>query len=910
MHEAFTYQIIQDRPPLEVTALCSYDNKLFAGTKDGILLIYEINETDESFVVSLVDSRKDFTKREIKALYAIKEINILICLSDSQLLAYTLNTLHFENQISKLQGVSLLDVYISTQKENQSTSLNTVNTINRNNDDEGDHSKAIIKLAVAIKKKLIILQWNRGSFEKLNEFNLSHTIKAISWGKEYTLCVGFARNYAFVDLSNDTIDYFSLVNSLIDLTSFTPSKFTKVYTNSLPNHQFLLTKDDTSTLIAETGQPIKSISIRWSAIPLGIAYMHPYFVGILPQKIEVRTHNTGIYIQEIELNNTNIIVAKDVLFSSNENNLYTIMPIDFDNQVVQLINKKHFSEALQLVELYSSIFTPDEKISEITRIRSLEAKYLFDEKDYERAFGIFLSLEIDPNEILQLYPMLNSNEEIIALKNLKNSKENKDENTIEKLKSINYLIHYLTEQRSRLTKQRLYLLNMQNRSSMPKSMSNSTVNSYLSTAVSEISISTVVYYRQLSLPDVEALSNIIDTALFKVYMIINDALIGPLLRVQNNCDMSICESLLKSQNKYSELIDLYRGKNYHRKALDILISKGESPDEAMYGPYHIITYLQKLNKTEFKLVLEYSVWVIEHYPEESLEIFTYEKFSNDEKSRGIIVDHLEKHSKNVCIKYLDYIINRLNDKDSEHHNKLATYYLDKMLSLEENSDERKKYEEKLKTFLENSTYYSPNLILKKLPKESLYEIRAILLSHIGEHRKALNIYFNKLNNPKMAEQYCIKYYNPEDEKVKDVFFTLIQIHMENRGDEQELSDDVLELLNKYGAYIDATKIMEIFPESTKISKLCIYFEKFFQELMNRKHNQKIIYNLLKSEQLQVREELMNYQSQSICISEERVCRKCLKRIGTSVFVKDSTNSVIHYGCMKSKKNKNKSYLVV
>ena len=66
------------------------------------------------------------------------------------------------------------------------------------------------------------------------------------------------------------------------------------------------------------------------------------------------------------------------------------------------------------------------KISEITRIRSLEAKHLFiEEKDYERAFGIFLSLEIDPNEILQLYPMLNSTEEIIALKK---SRENKDGN--------------------------------------------------------------------------------------------------------------------------------------------------------------------------------------------------------------------------------------------------------------------------------------------------------------------------------------------------------------------------------------------------------------------------------------------------------------------------------------------------
>jgi len=893
MHEAFTYQIIQDKPPLEVTSLCSYDNRLLIGTKDGILLIYEINDNSESFLVSLIDSRKDFTKKEIKALYVIKEINILLCLSETQLLAYNLETYHFITQIGKLQGILLVDIFNSSQKENEN------NNIIGNNE---KNKELIIKLAIGIKKKLIIFQWNQNSFEKLNEFNLSHTIKAISWGKEYTLCVGFARNYAFIDLSTDTIDYFSLGSSLIDLTTFTPSKFTKVYTNSLPNNQFLLTKDDTSTYIAETGQPIKSITIKWSAIPLAVVYMHPYFIALLPQKIEIRTFNTGMFIQEIELNNTNAIVAKDIIFSSNEENLYTIVPIDFDNQVVQLLNKKQFTESLQLVELYTSLFTQDEKFAEITRIRSLEAKHLFkEEKDYERAFGIFLSLEIDPNEILQLYPMLNSTEEVLALKR---SKDNKEESAFEKLKSINYLIHYLTEQRSRLTKQRLYLLSTQSRTSMPKSFSNSTINSYLSTAaVSEISLSTIVYYRQLSLPDVEALSNVIDTALFKVYMIINDALIGPLLRVQNNCDMDVCESLLISQKKYSELIDLYRGKSFHRKALDILISKGESPDESMYGPYHIITYLQKLNKTDFNLVLEYSVWVIKNYPEESLEIFTYEKFSGDPVLRGRTVDHLERHSKDVCIKYLDYVIHKLNDTNPENHNKLAKYYLEKMLSLKEDDKERKVYEEKLKNFLEESTKYSPNLILSQLPKQSLYEIRAILLSHIGEHRKALSIYFKELNNPKMAEQYCIKYYNPEDEKVKDVFFTLIQIHLENKKNDEEISDEVLELLNKYGAYINASKIIEIFPESTKLSKLGIYFEKFFQELMNRKHNQKIIYNLLKSEQLQVREELMNYQSQSIGISEERVCKKCLKRIGTSVFVKDSNNCVIHYGCMKSKKNR-------
>jgi len=61
----------------------------------------------------------------------------------------------------------------------------------------------------------------------------------------------------------------------------------------------------------------------------------------------------------------------------------------------------------------------------------------------------------------------------------------------------------------------------------------------------------------------------------------------------------------------------------------------------------------------------------------------------------------------------------------------------------------------------------------------------------------------------MAEKYCIKYYNPDDEKVKDVFLTLIQIHMEKQ-EGSELSEEVLELLNKYGAYIDATKVIYIY----------------------------------------------------------------------------------------------------
>jgi len=51
-----------------------------------------------------------------------------------------------------------------------------------------------------------------------------------------------------------------------------------------------------------------------------------------------------------------------------------------------------------------------------------------------------LSLEIDPNEILQLYPMLNSTDEIIALKN---SKDNKDGNFLKKQKYDIYIYYIM-----------------------------------------------------------------------------------------------------------------------------------------------------------------------------------------------------------------------------------------------------------------------------------------------------------------------------------------------------------------------------------------------------------------------------------------------------------------------------------
>lgn len=50
----------------------------------------------------------------------------------------------------------------------------------------------------------------------------------------------------------------------------------------------------------------------------------------------------------------------------------------------------------------------------------------------------------------------------------------------------------------------------------------------------------------------------------------------------------------------------------------------------------------------------------------------------------------------------------------------------------------------------------------------LFEERALLLGRLGRHDVALAMYAHILRDPKMAEDYCRKMYDPEKEENKEV----------------------------------------------------------------------------------------------------------------------------------------------
>lgn len=59
---------------------------------------------------------------------------------------------------------------------------------------------------------------------------------------------------------------------------------------------------------------------------------------------------------------------------------------------------------------------------------------------------------------------------------------------------------------------------------------------------------------------------------------------------------------------------------------------------------------------------------------------------------------------------------------------------------------------KLLDFLGTSTQYRPDRLLGRLPADSMFEARALLLGRLGQHEGALQIYVNRLKDYETAEE--------------------------------------------------------------------------------------------------------------------------------------------------------------
>lgn len=94
----------------------------------------------------------------------------------------------------------------------------------------------------------------------------------------------------------------------------------------------------------------------------------------------------------------------------------------------------------------------------------------------------------------------------------------------------------------------------------------------------------------------------------------------------------------------------------------------------------------------------------------------------------------------------------------------------------------------------------------------------------------------------------------------------------------------LALLETHASKMNPLKALEILPDTVPIGRIKHFLEVSLQEKLNARRKTQVLKGLLYAEHLQVQEQRMHYESQSVLMTEFNICPVCKKRFGNQRFV--------------------------
>ncbi|KAK0193482.1 vacuolar sorting protein 39 domain 1-domain-containing protein [Armillaria mellea] len=400
-------------------------------------------------------------------------------------------------------------------------------------------------------------------------------------------------------------------------------------------------------------------------------------------------------------------------------------------------------------------------------------------------------------------------------------------------------------------------------------------------------------------------AQIVYTALFKSYLIIRPGLLGPLCRVPNWCEVSEVEEELRAHRKFGELIDLYKGKKMHDKALGLLKQLSEEEEDMLDKLQPSIFYLQRLGPEYLELIFAASRWIFDADRNMAFEIFTSEDV---ELPRGAVADYLEGIGASLCAKYLEYLIEERKEESVEVHDRLAELYLSMTLVARKrgDSDLHKDMHAKLLQFIDSTRYYSVDHLYGILSSEryaypglDLFEARAILLGRLGRHDQALELYAYRLHDYTKAEEYCKRYYEAEsDSETSGIYLTLLRIYLQPTAkDGEDYLHPALDLISRHSPRLDAVETLKLLPPLVTAEDIRTFL---VDALRAPIFDNRVLKGISKARNDQLSRRLMVLQTKRVKVTDSRICPQCHKRLGNSVIaVHSPRGEVTHYQCREA-----------
>jgi len=455
---------------------------------------------------------------------------------------------------------------------------------------------------------------------------------------------------------------------------------------------------------------------------------------------------------------------------------------DYDLQVDELVEKGRYDEAISILNMLEDALLRN-KEERLREINIQKAQRLFDQRKYRAAVDIFLAVEAPPERVIRLYPKSIAgklstfeekatedeaeNEEVKEHTNgdadtkdavgspkpapapinkllMPHQKANSDTSSIRSFMRLDggessgdgslnakpadegplqgkdlitaalELNGFLVDTRNRMKK----FLDAETGKLRHDGQNGSSQAAFESLLVAPASDAEKDREKKL-----KETARLVDTTLFRSYMLSRPQLAGSLFRIPNFCDPDVVQEKLEETSRYNELVDFFHGKKLHRPALELLKKYGmaEKEDEnapSLHGPQRTVGYLQNLPPELIDLILEFAEWPLRTKPKLGMEIFLADTENAETLPRDKVLNFLQGIDVDLAVRYLEHVINELNDQTPEFHNRLVGAYLQELKTRnDKGSDSWKGLMERLLSFLQSSENYSLGKAFGLIPRE-------------------------------------------------------------------------------------------------------------------------------------------------------------------------------------------------
>ncbi|KAI9737296.1 MAG: Vacuolar morphogenesis protein 6 [Claussenomyces sp. TS43310] len=1019
---------VRQRDKSKIESILAHGDRLFVGLNTGSLRIYRVNEVQEdggkqngvegkpasrpgsattTRPVDLLREVEKFAPKSIEQLAIIREASVLISLSNYVVSIHDLESYGLQEQLSK--NATTFAVTSDIVKDSTTGILDIVS-----------------KLAVAVKRKLLLWSWNESELSPdVTEITLPASIRTLTWSSATKIICGMTSGYVIVDVISQEVEdivgpgaiggapgseggRFGGVGSAsmgyMGLGGYTPRPLIA----RLGEGEMLLAKDINSLFVDSDGKPLEKRQVPWQQAPESIGYSYPYLVSLQSGSkgnLEVRNPETLSLLQTIPLPNASQLHSPPPTVSlshagkgfhvSSDRCIWRMAATDYDAQIDQLVEGGRYDESISLLNMLEDALVQN-KEDRIREIKMNKAQLLFDQRRYRQALDLFTEVKAPPERVIKLYPKLiagdlaslpddreshgmsaegtkgddhgesvvtsDAPEEISSKpaalgKLLVQHKKapSVDAGSIRSKKgevgdasdtasiigkpvedaplegkdltnAVLELNAFLVDTRTRLQrfldpttgKLRAIDANGQNGSSK---------ESFQSLLVAPSSEEDIGREQEL----VET-AKLVDTTLFRAYMFARPSLAGALFRIPNFCDPDTVNEKLLANSRYNDLVDFFHGKKLHRPALELLRKFGEADetDETapmLRGPQRTVGYLQNLPPDKIDLILEFARWPLQVNPDLGMEIFLADTENAEKLPRDRVVAFLEDIDQNLAGRYLEHLVNELDDSTPEFHNRLVCGYIKELRDRDDtSSDGWQEKMERLRALLRSSKRYSLRRAFDLIPKDDakFYEAQAIVLSNMGSHQQALMVYVFKLKDFDKAEEYCNHVHlmqespvsspipshrtrNSEpDDAPPSIYHILLSLYLTPPPPYQPSWPPALSLLSKHGSRLPADSTLKLMPSTLPVAELESYFQGRIRAANSIVNESRVVAGLRKSEVVRAQAMLLlgdglpgeaGGRNRRVVVGEERVCGVCHKRLGRSVVAVLPDNAVVHYGCL-------------